>query len=133
MGYTHYWKFKQNPKDIKGGDKKFKKAVELFKKCISIHPFALAGGDGTGEPIIKNNELCFNGVDDDSYETCYFALDNKGYDFDFCKTARKPYDGAVCLAILCFKKAFGKDFSYSSDGDSEDEGWKLANEVFSKC
>lgn len=133
MGYTHYWKFKQNPKDIKDGDKKFKKAVELFKKCISIHPFPLAGQNGTGEPIIKNSELCFNGVGRDSYETCYFALDNADYGFDFCKTAKKPYDGAVCLAIFCFKKAFGEDFSYSSDGNSKDEGWKLANKVFSKC
>ena len=133
MGYTHYWKFNQNPKDIKDGNKKFKKAVELLKKCISIHPFELASGNGTGKPIFQNNQVCFNGVGYDSYEACYFVLDNKRYGFNFCKTARKPYDGAVCLTLLCFKKYFGEDFSYSSDGNSEDEGWKLATEIFNKC
>ena len=29
MGYTHYWKFKKNPKDCKNGSTKFAKSVEL--------------------------------------------------------------------------------------------------------
>ena len=103
-----------------------------MKKCVSIYPFELASGNGTGKPIFQDNKVCFNGVGDDSYESCYFALDNEDYGFNFCKTARQPYDGAVCLALLCFKKYFGEDFSYSSDGNSEDEGWKLATEIFNK-
>ena len=155
MGYTHYWKFTQNPNDIKDGKKKFKKAVELLKKCIAKVPseidmveydndfstknvkvpFVLAGGNGTGEPVFKDDVVCFNGLDDGnndySHETCYFALDNPdGYDFDFCKTAEKPYDTAVCLALLCFKKAFCDDFSWSSDGNGSKYGWKTANQIF---
>ena len=38
MGYTHYWKFKQNPKDIEGGAEKFKAAVGLFKEGIKLLP-----------------------------------------------------------------------------------------------
>ena len=147
MGYTHYWKFTQNPKDIKNGEKKFKKAVELLKKCIAKVPaeldvpyygkvpFVLAGGNGTGEPVFTDEKVCFNGLDDGendySHETCYFALDNPdGYDFEFCKTAEKPYDTAVCLALLCFKKAFGDDFNWSSDGNGSEYGWKTANQIF---
>lgn len=145
MGYTHYWNFTMNPKDIKDGEKKFKKAVELLKKCIAKVPaefddpyydkcdFKLAGGDGTGEPIFNDDKVCFNGVEgeeDLSHETCYIALDNSDFDFDFCKTARKPYDVAVCLTLLCFKKVFGEDFNYSSDGNNGDYGWELAHSIF---
>lgn len=144
MGYTHYWKFKQNPKNIKDGNKKFAKAVELLKKCLTKVPteleleddnckvpFVLKGGNGKGEPIFTNEVVCFNGDASMNYdhETCYLALDNEDYGFDFCKTARKPYDVAVCLTLLCFKKTFGDDFSYSSD-NSQDAGWKMAHNIF---
>jgi hypothetical protein len=145
MGYTHYWKFTQNPKDIKDGEKKFKKAVELLKKCLAKVPaeldvpyygkntFKLAGGNGTGKPVFTDEKVCFNGFDGDedlSHETCYIALDNPdGFDFDFCKTAEKPYDVAVCLTLLCFKKTFGDDFNWSSDGNGSEYGWKLAHSI----
>jgi hypothetical protein len=147
MGYTHYWNFTKNPKDIKDGDKKFKKAVELLKKCLANIPaeldtpyygkmaLKLAGGDGTGEPIFNDNLVCFNGFDGDddlSHETCYLALDNSNYDFDFCKTAEKPYDVAVCLTLLCFKEAFGDDFNWSSDGNGSEYGWRLAHKIFNE-
>jgi hypothetical protein len=132
MGYTHYWEFKSNPKDIKDGDKKFKKSVALLKKCLKNISVELAGGNGSGKPIFTDTNVCFNGLDDDSHETCYLALDNSDFEFDFCKTARKPYDVAVCLTLLCFKKFFEDDFNYSSDGDLDDEGWALATEIFEK-
>ena len=143
MGYTHYWEFKKNPKDVKDGSKKFAKAVELLKKCLAKvpaeigaakSPFVLKGGDGKGKPVLTDEVVCFNG--DASmhydYETCYLALNNDDYDFDFCKTARQPYDVAVCLTLLCFKKTFGNDFSYSSDGNQDDEGWKMAHNIFNE-
>lgn len=143
MGYTHYWDFKKNPKNIKDGEKKFKKAVDMLKECLAKVPaeldvpyygkcqFKLAGGRGTGEPVFNDDKVCFNGVEggDLSHETCYLALDNPDYGFDFCKTARKPYDVAVCITLLCFKKAFGDNFKWSSDGNSEDYGWKLAHSI----
>lgn len=155
MGYTHYWKFKKNPKDCKNGSNKFAKSVELLKKCLAKVPaeiegetydwenltkkpvkipFVLKGGNGEGEPKFTDELVCFNGDNsiDCDHETCYFALDNDRYAFDFCKTARKPYDVAVCLALLCFKKNFGNDFSYSSDGNKDDAGWKMAHNIFNE-
>jgi hypothetical protein len=155
MGYTHYWNFKKNPKDCNDGSNKFAKAVNLLKKCLKKVPaeievktydyksntttmykvpFVLKGANGYGEPTFTDELVCFNGDAsmDYDYETCYIALDSNSYDYDFCKTARKPYDVAVCLTLLCFKKAFGEDFSYSSDGNKDDEGWKMAHNIFNQ-
>ena len=151
MGYTHYWNFKGKvaPKDIKDGDKKFKKAVDLSKKCLETcngktrypnwgddrytkeEPMVLAGGNGLGKPTITDTLICFNGErkNDNWHETCYIDLNEPGW--TFCKTARKPYDTAVCLALLSFKDAFGDDFEYSSDGG--DEEWEYAKEIFAKA
>lgn len=145
MGYTHYFGFKKNPADIENGELKFMNAVAMFREGLKKLPnLKLCGGLGKGEPIINDKEVCFNGdaSTGDDYETfrISFANDGDGFD-DFCKTARQPYDVAVCLAILCFGEAFGDDFQYSSDGycprdrqviDGEvklEEGWAKANEI----
>ena len=151
MGYTHYWNFTEAPRTIKNGDKKFKKAVNRLKACISKipseievelydwktnttkqikFPFKLRGGDGKGEPVFTDTLVCFNGDAEhgNDYETFGISFDDS--EFDFCKTAREPYDVAVCLALLCFKSAFGNDFKYSSDGNIDDDGWKLAHKIF---
>ena len=129
MGYTNYWGFKKNPKDIENGADKFKQAVTMLKKGIKIlkdtyadedgKPLILRGGNGEGEPIFSDTLVLFNGdrKTNKDYESCCIELDMPDtFSFDFCKTARMPYDVAVCLTLLCFRKAFGKDFSYRSDG-----------------
>lgn len=148
MGYTHYWKFTQNPKDIEGGDIKFQNAVSLLKEGIKLLPktieygdeevsLKLCSGNGKDEPTITDTAVCFNGdaASGHDSESFYIALDYADdYSFNFCKTSREPYDVAVCLAILCFKKAFGNDFSYKSDGDIKagEEGWELAKKIMKK-
>ena len=159
MGYTHYWEFKKNPIKIENGADKFKQAVAMVKQGIEKipslipsftyrmnergeyeqvelgkEPFKLCGGNGKGEPKFTDTLVSFNGdasVNHD-HETCYIALDDPNdFKFNFCKTARKPYDVAVCLTLLCFKEVFGDDFKFSSDGDIDagEEGWKMAKEI----
>ena len=150
MGYTHYWSFKNQvaPQDIDYGCKKFKKAVALFKKCLAecngkTHypnwgdnrfekevPMVLAGGNGHGEPIITDTDVIFNGEweNDNSHETFAISIDMGGS--NFCKTDRKPYDTAVCLALLCFKRAFEDDFNFFSDGVRGE--WDWAKSIFYK-
>lgn len=161
MGYTHYWNFTKNPKNIENGVEKFKNAVELLREgikklpaeiphfawtmndkgewgCIEdgTLPLTLHNGIGKGEPIFRDDHVCFNGNAelDHDHETCSLMLDDDGYDFNFCKTARKPYDVAVCLTPLCFKEAFGDDFDFRSDGDIKngEEGWGMAKKIFSE-
>lgn len=135
MGYTHYWKFKKKVNELNQeyGENRFKVAVDLFKEGLKkLQDIALGNGVGEGEPIITDTEVCFNGKAPEDYETCAMSLESKG--FDFCKTARQPYDPVVCLLLLCMADAFGDDFEYSSDGDIEngEEGWARAKEIFNE-
>jgi hypothetical protein len=52
-----------------------------------------------------------------------------GESFDFCKTARKPYDLAVCLVYMILKRHAPKSVKISSDGDWEQE-WVEARKVY---
>lgn len=162
MGYTNYWSFKRNPKDIENADVKLANAVETFKRGMDVigdkvshdeglhyglkgeydnyeEPLHLAGPCGSGKPILNENGVfAFNGNEDEEgdYESFYVSLhcNRCEFEFGFCKTARKPYDVAVCLALLCLANEFGEDFSYSSDGDIEEgeEGWGVAKRVFNQ-
>ena len=144
MGYTHYWTFKKKVNNITNGAEKFKNAVELFKQGIeklresgkqdldgNVLDYTKLLGDamGEGEPIIEDDKLIFNGKCPNDYETFCITTESNG--FDFCKTARKPYDPFVCLALLCFENEFGDDIEVSSDGErTDDEGWVIAKDVF---
>ena len=146
MGYTHYWTLKKganDPERFALAVNLFKECWEKAPKTFSYKVWddktkswkrkrfkkenLLKGGCGTGEATITDTEIYFNG--DAKYgldhETFYISLENlndnwlhreNGDVWNFCKTARKPYDLAVCLALLSFKKVFGDDFEYSSDG-----------------
>lgn len=127
----------------------------------------LKGGLGEGEPTITDTRIHFNGDAkyDLDHETFHIDLADftdeentwrrrgDGSIWDFCKTAEKPYDLAVCLALLSFKEIFGDDFEYSSDGVTRENiknpenlkywesinwkpriewGWKRAYKVFDK-
>lgn len=158
MGYTHNYRFNKNPKSIENGAEKFANAVNAAKICIDRLPkriyytktlyneatkafdikkkssyrlYPMRGGNGYGEPVFKPDYICFNG--DEEHKQGYETFDiNFNNDFcTFCKTARQPYDVAVCIALLCFKHYFGDDFRLSSDGDIEkgEEGWKRAKKI----
>lgn len=158
MGYTHNYRFIKNPKTIENGAEKFAKAVNAAKICIGRLPkriyytkklydeatqsfdikkksscrlYPMRGGNGYGEPVFNPDLICFNGDEkhQQGYETFYINFKN---DFSkFCKTARQPYDVAVCIALLCFKHYFGDDFYLRSDGDMAkgEEGWKRAKKI----
>ena len=135
MGYTHYWKFKKNPAELVNGKEKFIKAVELIKEGLKhLKDIELADGSAieNSKPIFSETEVWFNGKGNTGYESVAIMLDDPNdYNFNFCKTARQPYGVAVCLTLLCFKEAFGEDFSYSSDGRFDiEEGWTRAADVF---
>jgi len=125
MGYTHYWNFsgKVAPKDIERGAEKFARASEIIKTCLAkVTAKGVKIGDALGrslKPIINDTEVLFNGYLDKSCETFYISLDRGGW--DFCKTAREPYDLLVCLSLLAFKYAFGDDFKYTSDGITKED------------
>ena len=156
MGYTHYFKFRKPISQIDNGNNLFKHAVDATKDCIALLPkripftvynwdsvalksnkvvkrVSLRLGDGLGEhePIFRNDLIQFNGWAAKGYDHEPFSINVNDTLSDSCKTAQKPYDVAVCIALLCFKFYFGDDFEFRSDGSIEagDAGWKLAKRV----
>lgn len=79
----------------------------------------------------------FNGVGDEAHET--LAISRTTEDFDFCKTARKPYDLAVTASLIAFQRMFIEGdkvlIDLTSDGEDEggwNEGIKLYESLFKK-
>jgi hypothetical protein len=135
MGYTHYWKIKDQV-DVK----KYNKAIEV---CALIAKEGHKSGilaDGSGEegtaPIIKQGEvgLSFNGIEDNSHETFFLPSSESATKerlSDFCKTARKDYDIYVTACLVALHNILGDDIEVSSDGDAEEflDGLKLARNI----
>lgn len=170
MGYTHYFRKKELVHDQKTWDKfledtlkvasrfkiqtpnsiKFIKDIEDSKPDINI----LIGdgmGDG-GTPTFNNDEICFNGVGDDSHETFRIKRDHtfllepttdswtkheqerwkeQKELFDFTKTNHKPYDLLVTAVMILYKHHFGDVVQISGDGGSEGfaDGTRLVNQT----
>lgn len=134
MGYTHYWTINQkeiSPESWFGFMQEFEKIETEFHGKI----------DHTTDQKYKidTESIFFNGVGEESHETFTMNRKNpmeKSYTgnieyFDFCKTARKEYDIAVCCALIIAKKHFGDIIKVSSDGEEED-GWDKAKELCQK-
>ncbi len=143
MGYTHYWRCKP-----KLPARKWAAAVA---DCQTLLTRLQAGGlplfqdyDEPGTtPSLDAAEIRFNGVDADGHETFLvervapatwtrddgvivpLRLDG-GMAGTFCKTARKPYDLAVCGCLVVLAHHFGPAFTVTSDGDDDEENWPRA-------
>jgi hypothetical protein len=124
MGFTHYW---DRPSELPA--KKFAAAVKDCRVLLTHLAVPLAGRDGTGPAIFRADEIGFNGLGPDAYETFAVArmLPNRLGEpriFEFCKTARRPYDLCVQAALIVLKQHLGGEISVSSDG--EDADWESA-------
>ncbi len=132
MGFTHYYTrpIRKNHDDAKW--------TEFISNCIDVlhklpEDIELGNGEGTThDPIFDNTNVCFNGMDEEAHETFQITKVvpkqpdyRKGETeiFEFCKTARKPYDLMVCACLLLYKFHFWY-VKVSSDGDIDD--WKEA-------
>lgn len=133
MGYTHYW---YKIPTISCWD--FKQFLNDFNKVLDDNPgleSLITDYDKTIE-----SSLFFNGIGENAHETFYFEKkvdvnegyiqkNNDGKIFSFCKTARKPYDIVVCIALIIAKKKFGVDIKVASDGSDEPDMWQEARQV----
>lgn len=133
MGYTHYFEqhepFSQNEWEKIAMDTM--KAIEYCEhKGIQ-----LAFEDNIPEQAeVSDTQIRFNGVGNGGYET--FILKKNTYtkdQFNFCKTARQPYDLAVGLVLLISKKHAPNSIRVSSDGDWDSDWNEIKdsyNEIF---
>ena len=115
MGYTHYWrtgKIQAIPDP----------ALHIIKGEIDrAHQAGIIQRslNDPGAPIVTSQEIRFNGVGDTGHETFYFK--SNGEPFDFCKTARKPYDTVVMYVLIVLKHFLKDNITVSSDGDFDNE------------
>lgn len=124
MGYTHYW----TPKETT--TKKWNKFVEACKilnknlpKEIVIHSW-----DGIGEPEFTDKLVSFNGDADSNLDHESFVIKKDDGEWNFCKTARKPYDLLVCSCLIAAHDILG--YEVNSDGDIDD--WEDAIDFYLK-
>ena len=148
MGYTHYWKFNS---DYEINSEKWKEIINDFNKILDVETNIPENDkyDGTdGMTRLRNileqdsdqrleitdKEIRFNGREenDRGHETISLQRKSdkslqdptdKKYIFDFCKTARKPYDIVVCCLLVILKHRLGNMIEISSDGrDGTNDG-----------
>jgi hypothetical protein len=148
MGYTNYYYV-----PVKMDKKKFKTLSEELQTAAGLLPgntssasnpgqyAVLCGGCGTGEPEFTKDTICFNGDESKGLDHETFRIDRdnsqraithgskNGIVFDFCKTARKPYDLMVQISMLRLKHHFPES-NISSDGDPSD--WKNGKALYKK-
>jgi len=104
MGYTNYWYVK----DMQAVEQALPLVAGDLKQLLPQLP-PLAGWDGKGEPTLEAQEITFNGVEPEDYETFKITPDPKDYLetkeglFSCCKTERRPYDLAVQVALVLLK------------------------------
>ena len=148
MGYTHYW---HRPESLDG--ERWSRFVADVKsllnavteeevgcgegECDYSHPIVIRGSGGTGMPSLNADRVAFNGDDRGrhAHESFYLrrtvAADDRvaagdGLYFEFCKTARKPYDLLVTSTLICLRHHF-PEVVVLSDGDPGD--WRYAVEL----
>tara|TARA_R110000803_G_scaffold177331_1_gene239718 strand:- start:713 stop:1183 length:471 start_codon:yes stop_codon:yes gene_type:complete len=127
MGYTHYWTINQkeiSPESWYGFIQEFETIQQQFQHKLDHN------GD---EYALCNEYIRFNGIGEQGHETFTMNRINpmeKSHTgdieyFDFCKTAEKEYDIAVCCALIIAKNHFGNIIKVTSDGGFLE--WKEAN------
>jgi hypothetical protein len=122
MGYTTYWK-----NDFEITDAEWSMVEIAVTPILVEHKDIICSEYDKPEEsfIIDNNRIVFNGKCDAGHETFAFQK-NGGQDFEFCKTARKPYDLVVCKVLLTLYVIFGDKLNLHSDGMPDDENWPKA-------
>jgi hypothetical protein len=126
MGYTHYWTTNDQV-----SIKAWNEFISIVRKLIESSGITIRAGDGHGEPIITKTEVFLNGDGENDLDHETFAIVKDSGKWDFCKTARKPYD-AVVVAALMEAERLEIISEWSSDGDAESGDFDAAIELIQK-
>jgi hypothetical protein len=128
MGYTHYYTFNRaalTPAELATGFALAATEIERLKQYLP-RSIKIKGGLGTGNAVLNVKSIWFNGDAkfDLDHETFHVERDADPLypdrNWEFCKTARKPYDVLVCCALISLKRHLPGAFSFTSDGDRSD-------------
>ena len=141
MGYTHYLGGKKGSygKYAEGSDFAF--FAECVREAIRKEEkkgVAIAGGDGYGLWTVTSTGVWFNGQGGLGHETC--SLSPNGLEvsdwspdgFEFCKTARKPYDNAVAVTYALAALLLGVKHSCDDGHRETDRARKQAKRIIAR-
>lgn len=136
MGYTHYFTQKR---DLKVSE--MERLVDAAEKIIAASGVpVLFEFDSNEPPELSPDCIRFNGKLDDGHETFMLPKtrpakqkweDAQDRGFQFCKTARKPYDVVVAAALCAVSQIVPSAFFIQTDGDVED--WEHGVALFNKA
>lgn len=126
MGYTHYF-----PNKKRVTREVWAEVTNAFTKAFNSFPKTTPSGESLvlqyeydeNSPVVIDKEMIrFNGAGDDGHETFLLPRVVKKVEprFLFCKTNRKPYDFAVCSALILADRFAPGCYEISSDGEAED-------------
>jgi hypothetical protein len=125
MGYTHYFSKVKETRDDSLRFEMFANDVSRIIDYAVINygiEIADACGENLGKWEVSKEFVSLNGFGENSHETFYLDKDFSG--FNFCKTARKPYDAVVTACLIHLKDCYGDAVTIGSDGDWSDLEWK---------
>jgi hypothetical protein len=137
MGYTRYWDLNKN--EIENKDLKWKeycaygKVLALFLELS--YGIKIKGWEGLGGPEFSDEVINFNGdAIGGLYHDSFLIPKEYSNDdvFNFCKTARKPYDVMVYM-MLEKGKELGFLSRISDDGEVDDEFYNEVKENFKRA
>lgn len=118
MGYTHYW----DHTDAFTTDE-WNQITDKVNKIVNWcqnNKIPLQYEYDMVMPVLNDShQIRFNGVGDDGHET-FMIKRVPSKTWDFCKTARKPYDVAVGCCLVLLQSVNGNKFKFRSDGDYDD-------------
>ena len=129
----HYWKNKPSfSKHSVAWNNFIKDAEDILLVTESLQLVRAEFDQLDMIPEVGENRIKFNGIGEDGHETFIINREDDE-DFEFCKTARKPYDKIV-TAILALAKHHLVIPNISSDGTSNDwdEGVDYASKILNK-
>lgn len=136
MGYTHY--FSQSRSFSKDEWNRVKDGLrKIVCQCIGEGIDLQFEYDDERELEISDTMIRFNGVDDMGHETFIVCKDVPKHQawedhtkpvFQFCKTARKPYDLAVCLSLLWIQSVAPNVLQIASDGGNAE--WNPVRQIY---
>lgn len=135
MGYTNYWYMKQGLKKFPEG---FVNDCETLTKAWNERQKEL-GNDMEIKCETEGNFLVLSGSGV-TYEGFEIYLNQESFPrepkkdliFNFCKTAREPYDSLV-KGIVMLGVKHGIFAEWAFDGDTEEEEWKEAELLMGRC
>lgn len=139
MGYTHYI-YRSKAFTVKQWEKVSLEAFQILDYCKGRRIVLAREYDSptAGNPEVTPDHIRFNGWKSEGHETFLVTRErperqswqSESEDsFDFCKTARKPYDLAVCLVLLSVKRHAPKSVRIGSDGEWDGE-WTEARKIY---